>query len=67
MSIQNELNSDIALALIARGGRDPERLKEMKELIFRIHATLQGRLAQANRKQSRTQAASGNQKSPAEA
>lgn len=45
MSIQNELSSDIAVALIARGGNDPEQLKEMKDLIFRIHATLRENVA----------------------
>ncbi|MGZ5434738.1 MAG: hypothetical protein ACXWID_05040 [Pyrinomonadaceae bacterium] len=45
MSIQNELSTDIAVALLARGGKDPEQLKEMKDLIFRIHATLQEKVA----------------------
>jgi hypothetical protein len=49
MSIQNELSSDIAVALLARGVKDPEQLKEMKDLILRIHATLQEKVAEAER------------------
>jgi hypothetical protein len=57
MSIQNELSSDIAVALLARGGKDPEKLKEMKDLIFRIHATLQEKVADVERTLSRARAA----------
>ena len=57
MSIQNELSSDIAVALLARGGKDPEQLKEMKDLILRIHATLQEKVADAGRTLRRTSAA----------
>ena len=57
MSIQNELSSDIAVALLARGGRDPEQLKEMKDLIFRIHATLQEKVADNERTVRRARAA----------
>ena len=49
MSIQNELSSDIAVALLARGGNDPEQLKEMKDLILRIRASLQEKAADAER------------------
>lgn len=45
MSIENELSSDIAVALLARGAEDPEQLKEMKDLILGIHATLQQKVA----------------------
>lgn len=55
MSIENELSSDIALALLARGVKDPEQLKEMKELILGIHATLQEK--DIERKTVRTRAA----------
>ena len=57
MSIQNELSSDIAVALLARGGKDPEQLKEMKDLIFRIHATLQEKVVDAERTLRRARAA----------
>lgn len=56
MSIQNELSSDIAVALLARGGKDPEQLKEMKDLILRIHATLQEKVADAGRTLGRARA-----------
>lgn len=57
MSIQNELSSDIAVALLARGGKDPKQLKEMKDLIFKIHATLQERVADAEQTVRRARAA----------
>ncbi len=41
MSIQNELSSDIAVALLTDQTKRPEELKELKELIFRIHELLQ--------------------------
>lgn len=58
MSIQNELSSDIAVALLARGGKDPEQLKEMKDLILRIHATLQEKVAEGERTRARAHTAS---------
>ena len=57
MSIQNELSSDIAVALLARGGKDPEQLKELIDLIFRIHATLQEKVADAEQTLRRARAA----------
>lgn len=57
MSIENELSSDIAVALLARGGQDPEQLKEMKDLILGIHATLQERVADAQHTVRRARAA----------
>lgn len=41
MSVKNELSSEIAVALLARGGQDPERLKYLREVVLRIHSTLQ--------------------------
>ena len=57
MSIQNELSSDIAVALLARGVQDPEQLKEMKDLILGIHATLQQKVADAEQTVARARAA----------
>lgn len=57
MSIQNELSSDIAVALLARGGQDPEQLNEMKDLILRIHATLQEEEDQRTLTRARARAA----------
>ena len=41
MSIQNELSSDIAVALLTDKNKRPEELNELKELVFRIHELLQ--------------------------
>ena len=57
MSIENELSSDIAVALLARGAEDPERLKEMKDLILGIHATLQEKVVDAAQTGRRARAA----------
>ena len=64
MSIENELSSDIALALLARGLKDPEQLKQMKELILGIHATLQEK--DAERKTIRARAAGADRSSQSE-
>ena len=66
MSIENELSSDIAVALLARGVQDPEQLKEMKDLILRIHATLQGKVADAGRTIRRARAAGADQNNQSE-
>ena len=66
MSIENELSSDIAVALLARGGQDPEQLKEMKDLILGIHATLQEKVADAERTLMRARAASADQNNQSE-
>lgn len=66
MSIQNELSSDIAVALLARGGKDPEQLKEMKDLILRIHATLQEKVADAGRTLGRARATGADGNNPTE-
>lgn len=58
MSIENELSSDIAVALLARGVQDPEQLREMKDLILGIHATLQEKAADAEQTPGRARAAS---------
>jgi len=41
MAIQHELSSDIAVALLAGKEKDPEQLNYLKEVVFRIHSTLQ--------------------------
>jgi hypothetical protein len=41
MSIQNELSSEIAAALLARGGNDATRLHDLKEVVLKIHSVLQ--------------------------
>jgi hypothetical protein len=59
MSIQNELSSEIAVALITREGQNPERLREMKELILRVHSTLR-RINESEQKRAHAQTASAN-------
>ena len=66
MCIKNELSSDIAVALLARGENDPERLQEMKDLIFRIHATLQGQNERSEKTPTRVRAAGANASPPVE-
>ena len=66
MSIKNELSSDIAVALLVRGENDPERLQEMKELIFRIHATLQEPKERSEKTPTRVRAAGANASTSAE-
>lgn len=65
MSIENELSSDIALALLASEGKDPEQLKHVKDLILRIHATLQEKAGDAEQtlKRARAAGADGNDQS----
>ena len=41
MTVANELSSDIASAILAARERSPRRLKELKEIVLRVHSTLQ--------------------------
>jgi len=41
MSIQNELSSDIAVALLACKDRDPRRLEDLKQIVLKVHSVLQ--------------------------
>lgn len=45
MSIQNELSSDIAVALLTEKHTDPGKLNELKETVLRIHSILQSSAA----------------------
>jgi hypothetical protein len=40
MAISNELSSEIAAAILA-GKKTPQELHELKEIILRVHSTLQ--------------------------
>ena len=40
MAIEAELSSDIAIALLTGKERDPERLKNLKDAVLKIHAEL---------------------------
>ena len=41
MAIAHELSSDIATALYAAKKRSPRELNDLKDLLFKIHSTLQ--------------------------
>jgi hypothetical protein len=41
MSIQNELSSDIAVALLAGKDRDPKKLDDLKQVVLKVHSILQ--------------------------
>jgi len=41
MSIQNELSSEIAVALLTRQPTDPKKLNDLKDTVLRIHSMLQ--------------------------
>jgi len=41
MAISNELSSDIAAALIAAKEKDPGQLRDLKEILIKVHSTLQ--------------------------
>lgn len=49
MAIHRELSTDIAVALLTGKERDPEQLKHLKDLVFKVHHTLQ-RLKDESRK-----------------
>jgi hypothetical protein len=41
MSIQNELSSDIAVALLTGKDKDPQKLDDLKKVVLKIHSILQ--------------------------
>jgi len=41
MAISHELSSEIATALFAAKERSPHELNDLKEIVFRIHSTLE--------------------------
>jgi hypothetical protein len=51
MAISHELSGEIATALFAAKERSPRELKDLKEMVFAIHATLErlGHDARADR------------------
>jgi hypothetical protein len=63
MSIQNELSSDIAVALLTGKDRDPQRLNDLKQVVLKVHSILQEASKDLRRK--RTRAAAAGEKKPA--
>ncbi len=47
MAIDHELSSEIAAALLAGKKRDPRELSDLKEIVIRVHSTLQKLTAEA--------------------
>jgi hypothetical protein len=41
MAISNELSSEIAIALLSKKELSPERLNDLKNILFEVHSTLQ--------------------------
>ena len=50
MAIDHELSSEIATAVLAGKKRDPRELDDLKEIVIRVHATLQKLTAETLRK-----------------
>lgn len=53
MSIQNELSSDIAVALLTCKDRDPQKLADLKQIVLKIHSILQETSKDLRRKRTR--------------
>ena len=41
MTVANELSGDIASAILAANERSPRSLNELKEIVLKVHTTLQ--------------------------
>ena len=41
MAISNELSSEIAAALFASKERSPRELKDLRDMLFKVHSTLE--------------------------
>jgi len=53
MAIANELSSEIAVALLSTTKRSPRELNELKEMVLKIHSTLQQMANETRRAGSR--------------
>jgi len=56
MSIQNELSSDIAVALLTGKDRDPQKLADLKKVVLKVHSILQEASKDLRRKRARAAA-----------
>jgi hypothetical protein len=56
MAISHELSSDIAAAILAAQQKHPRDLRDLKEIVFQVHATLQQLTAAAQRERVLTPA-----------
>ena len=57
MAISHELSSEIATALLAAKDRSPRELADLKEVLLRIHSTLQRLTDEARLRRLKPQAA----------
>ena len=57
MSIQNELSSDIAVALLTGKDRDPQKLDDLRKVVLKVHSILQEASEDIRRKRVRAVAA----------
>jgi hypothetical protein len=55
MTVANELSSDIASAILTAKERFPQQLNELKEIVLKVHFTLQ-EMAEKERRSSRRHA-----------
>jgi hypothetical protein len=53
MAIANELSGEIAVALLSTKKKSPHELNDLKEMVFKIHSTLQQMADQTRRPGSR--------------
>ena len=64
MALSNELSSEIAAALLSNTSKSPRELKDLQEVVFRIHSVLRqlDDQAQSSRQKAMTEkrAAAGN-------
>jgi len=49
MSIANELSSDVAIAILAARGKSSDDLRQLKEIVMKVHTTLQEMVAEERR------------------
>ena len=54
MALANELSSDIASAILAANERSQRPLNELKEIVLRVHSTLQEMAIKGGRRASST-------------
>jgi hypothetical protein len=62
MAISNELSSDIAAALVAAKAKHPGQLSDLREILLKVHSTLQRLMEQSRNARIIRLAASKNHK-----
>ena len=62
MAISNELISDIAAALVARNDKHPDQPNDLREILLKVHSTLQRLMEQSRRARSVRLSAGHNKK-----